>query len=427
MLSRPFKFLLDNWETFLLAFLLSVAVWVSAVIASDPNLEDEFPDSIPLEIVGLSDDLQILGSVPSSVTVNLRAPQSLWAELTEDPDLISAQLDLTGLDQGEQQIAVDVGFGISPVELISIEPSQITLMLEKEITKEFPVQVVQVGDLALGYEIQDISLTPDIVNVSGPQSLVAQVSEIQGWITVNEARQDVLELLNLIAVDSNGRQISGVSITPREVSALAVVVQSGGYREVVVRVETIGTLPTGYRLTNISVSPPTITVFSSNPQAVAEMPGFVSTEPIDLQDAVDDVEVRLTLDLPEEVVMVGEEQSVEVFVGIAAIETTISLTLPIQILELGPGLSASLSPDTVEVFLTGPLTVLDALTPDDVIVSISLAGLDVGTHLAVTHAEVLVDGVVIESINPDTIEVVIIEALTDDASSETTPTPSPTP
>jgi YbbR domain-containing protein len=208
---------------------------------------------------------------------------------------------------------------------------------------------------------------------------------------------------------------------------LASIVQSGGYREVVVRVETIGTLPTGYRLTNISVSPPTITLFSSNPQAVAEMPGFVSTEPIDLQDAIDDIEARLTLDLPEEVVMVGEEQSVEVFVGIAAIETTISLTLPIQILELGPGLSASLSPDTVEVFLTGPLTVLDALTPDDVIVSISLAGLDAGTHLAINHAEVLADGVVIESINPDTIEVVIAESITDDTSAESTPTPSPTP
>jgi YbbR domain-containing protein len=427
MLSRPYKFLIDNWETFLLAFLLSVAVWVSAVIASDPNLQDEFPDSIPLEIVGLSDDLQILGAIPNSVAVSLRAPQSLWTELTENPDLISAQLDLTGMDQGEQQVDIDIRFGISPVQLIAVEPSQITLVLEKEVTEDFPIQVVQVGDLALGYEIQTISLTPDNANITGPQSLVSQVAEVQGWITLNDARQDILQMLNLIAVDQNGRQISGVTIAPREVSALASIVQSGGYREVVVRVETIGTLPTGYRLTNISVSPPTITLFSSNPQAVAEMPGFVSTEPIDLQDAIDDIEARLTLDLPEEVVMVGEEQSVEVFVGIAAIETTISLTLPIQILELGPGLSASLSPDTVEVFLTGPLTVLDALTPDDVIVSISLAGLDAGTHLAINHAEVLADGVVIESINPDTIEVVITESITDDTSAESTPTPSPTP
>jgi YbbR domain-containing protein len=126
--------------------------------------------------------------------------------------------------------------------------------------------------------------------------------------------------------------------------------------------------------------------------------------------------------------MVGDEQSVEVFVGIAAIETTISLTLPVQVLELGPGLRASLSPETIEVFLTGPLTVLEGLTPDDVIISISLAGLEPGTHLAVIQAEVLTSGVVIESINPDTIEVVItIDESESDPASGSTPTPTPTP
>jgi YbbR domain-containing protein len=430
MLSRPLKFLTNNWETFLLAFLLSIAVWVSAVVASDPNQEDEFPTSIPLEVVGLSDDLQILGNVPSYVTVSLRAPESLWAELLSNPELISASLDLTGLGQGEREIPVQVNFEITPVELTAIDPETITIVLEQEIAEYFPIQIVQIGELALGYEIQDITYSPESVTVTGPESLVTQIAEVQGWVTITGAREDVSDLQRLIAVDENGRQISGVSISPEEVAATIFVVQSGGYREVVVRVETIGTLPSGYRLTNISVAPPTITVFSSDPQAVADMPGFVSTEPIDLREATDDIEVRLTLDLPEDVVRVGEEQSVEVQVGIAAIETTISLSLPIQIVELGVGLSASLSPETIEVFLTGPLTVLESLTPDDVIVSISLAGLDLGTHLADVQAEVLTDGVVIESINPDTIEVIITEAVTETdptGSAENTPTPSPTP
>jgi YbbR domain-containing protein len=430
MLSRPFSFLARNWETFLLAFLLSVAVWVSAVVASDPNQEAEYPRSIQLEVVGLSEDLRILGNLPESVTISIRAPQSLWINLQNNPDLISASIDLSDLDPGEWQVPVEVEFEIFPVELISVEPETVSVTLEREISVQFPVQIIEVGELALGYEIQGTSLSPEIVTVTGPESLVSQVSEVQGWITINDARDDIMEILNLIAVDQNGRQISGVDLSPSEVTVTLTIVQSGGYREVVVRVETVGTLPSGYRLTNISVSPPTITVFSSNPQAVAEMPGFVSTEPIYLQDYTDDVELRLALVLPEDVERVGDEQSVVVQIGIAAIETTISLSLPIQIVELGPGLSATLSPETIEVFLTGPLTVLEALTPDDVIVSISLAGLDVGTHLAITQVEVLTSGVVIESVNPDTIEVVITEAVPDNdqsTSSESTPTPSPSP
>lgn len=429
MLIRPFKFLARNWETFLLAFLLSVAVWVSAVVASDPNQEEEYPRSIPIEVIGLAEDLQILGNLPESVTISIRAPESLWTELNENPDLIRANLDLTDLDQGEWDIPVDVLFGISPVELVSVEPSMVSIVLEHEVSETFDVEITTVGDAATGYEPQEISVTPRSATVTGPESLVAQVFAVQGWVTISDARENVISVVRLIAVDQNGRQISGVEISPEEASAVVSVVQRGGYREVVVRVETVGTLPSGYRLTNISVSPPTITVFSSNPQAVVEMPGFVSTEPIDLSEATDDIELRLTLDLPEDVEMVGEEQSVEVFIGIAAIETTISLRLPVRVVELSPGLDAALSPETIDVFLTGPLTILDALSPEDVIVSISLAGLDVGTHLADVEAEVLTSGVVIESINPDTIEVVITEAVPDDQteSAESTPAPSPTP
>ncbi|MEN8242252.1 MAG: CdaR family protein [Chloroflexota bacterium] len=428
MLKRVFKFLQQNWETLLLAFILSVAVWISAVVASDPNHEEQFPTSIPLKVSGLADDLQILGSVPDSVIVNLRAPQSLWEELQNNPELIQAKLDLSGLEQGQQQVAVSIIFDTSPVELTEVDPETIDLILEREVTELFPIQITLIGDLALGYEVGDILLTSKIATVIGPESLVSLINEIQGWITISNARDDLIDQLELIAVDQNGQQISGVTISPREISTTVQVVQSGGYREVVVKVETIGTLPSGYRLTNISVAPPTVTIFSSDPQLVAEMPGFVSTQPIDLRNTTNDLEVHLTLDLPTDVVMVGDDQSVEVQVGVAAIETTISLTLPIQILELGPGLSATLSPETIEVFLTGPLSVLDSLTPEDVIISISLSGLGPGTHLAETHAEVLSDKVVIESINPDTIEVIITQsdsATDPNPTSESTSTATP--
>jgi YbbR domain-containing protein len=429
MLTRPFKFLFRNWETLLLAFLLSIAVWVSAVVASDPNEENQFPNSIPIEVVGLDEKLEILGNLPSTATISIRAPQSLWDELLSNPDLITAKINLTGREEDEHLIPVEISFGISPVELTKLEPEFVTVTLEEEVSRQTTVNIEPLGDLALGYEIQEIISGTNEVTVTGPESLVSQISEVLGRITISGAREDVVDLLRLIAVDENGRQISGVSLTPSEISTTVKIVQSGGYREVVVRVETIGTLPSGYRLTNISVFPPTITVFSANPQAVAEMPGFVSTEPIDLRQATDDIEVRLTLDLPTDVVMVVEEQSVEVQVGIAAIETTIALNRPIEIIELGQGLTATISPETVEIFLTGPLSVLETLDPEDVIVFVSLSELGPGTHLAQTLAEVLADNVVIESINPDTIEVIITEATDADLTitPEGTPTPATTP
>jgi hypothetical protein len=78
----------------------------------------------------------------------------------------------------------------------------------------------------------------------------------------------------------------------------------------------------------------------------------------------------------------------------------------------------------VDVFLAGPEPVIQNLTPDDVVVFVTLAGLTEGSYLVEVDFDVLLDLVRIESINPDTIEVTIS---IDDGTSEAGPTPSPTP
>jgi YbbR domain-containing protein len=127
--------------------------------------------------------------------------------------------------------------------------------------------------------------------------------------------------------------------------------------------------------------------------------------------------------------MVGEEQSVQVQVGIAALETSINLTVPIQIIGLGAGLEAEVSPTTVDVFLTGPVTVLDSLKPEDIIVFVSLTDLGPGSYLVEPQVDILPDKVVLENINPPTIEVIITGTiiLTPEVTPVITPTLTSTP
>jgi YbbR domain-containing protein len=97
-------------------------------------------------------------------------------------------------------------------------------------------------------------------------------------------------------------------------------------------------------------------------------------------------------------------------VGIAAVETSISLSVPIGIIGLGTGLEAVVSPESVDIFLTGPLPILDDLTTDDIIIFVDLTDLEAGSHLVGLQVEILPERVVQEAINPDTIEVTIIES-----------------
>ena len=75
------NWLRKNWRTMLWAMLLSVAVWIAAVTAADPDEQRIFGKPVPIEIVGQDPGLVILGDIPKEVEITLRAPLSVWNRL----------------------------------------------------------------------------------------------------------------------------------------------------------------------------------------------------------------------------------------------------------------------------------------------------------------------------------------------------------
>ena len=199
--------------------------------------------------------------------------------------------------------------------------------------------------------------------------------------------------------------------------------QRGGYRDLAVKVVVRGQVASGYRLTDISVFPPVVTVFSADPNVVATLPGVVETQPLDLQNANEDITTRLDLNLPEGVSVVGE-QTVLIQAGISPIESSITLSNEVvQVTGLPEGLTAQVLPATVDVILSGPLPLLDTLTRQDIRVTVDLTGLTAGTHQLTPRVEILIADVVVESILPGTVEVTLAPSGTP----YPLPTPTPTP
>jgi YbbR domain-containing protein len=140
---------------------------------------------------------------------------------------------------------------------------------------------------------------------------------------------------------------------------------------------------------------------------VNELPGVVETEPLSLQNVQEDINTRLALNLPEGISIVGK-QTVLIQAGVSPIESSITLGgEKVEIIGLGKGLTAQVSPTSVDVILSGPLSILDMLTREDVKITVDLTGLTAGTHQIIPKVEVLIGDVIVESILPNTIEVVI--------------------
>lgn len=406
VLQRLFKY----FPTFLTALVLAMAVWISAVTSTDPTEESQFSQPIPIEVIGLDPGLMITNEPADQINVILSAPRSIWNELNANPSAIHAVVDLSGLEPGSHSVAIQVQVNLRPVKIVSNTPRSVTVTLERLTTRSVPINLITTGEPAIGYQAGLPTLSQTSAVVSGPASQVERVQKVEATLDLSQVFENINRTITLQAMDANGSPISGLTLTPDRVTVTLPINQKGGYRNVVVKVVTSGAIASGYRLTNISVFPAAVTVFSSDPTVISNLPGYVETMPLDLSNVKDDLDISLPLNLPAGVTVVGD-QTVLVRVGIAAIQSSLPLSnQKISIVGLAPNMKATLSPEVVDLILSGPLPLLDALKEGDVTISLDVTGLSLGTYQLEPKIEVSIAEIKVESVLPGTIEVTITYA-----------------
>ncbi len=417
------RWISQNYRTFLWAFALAIAVWISAVTSADPDETRALPSPVSVQIIGQSPNLVLNSEIPKAVELTLRAPSSVWDLIEADPQLVRAILDLSGLSSGEHEVELQIQVNARPVQIVSVAPSLVKFTLEPLVTQTLDVDLSISGEAAVGYQIGETSMEPVQVVVSGAQSQVQQVTRARVSINLSGIRENFDQSMTVEVLNDRGLKVSGVSVSPESVHVILPVSQQGGYRDVAVKVTIIGRVASGYRLTDISVFPPVVTIFSADPQLVGNLPGVVETEPLDLQNAQDDINTRLSINLPDGISIIGE-QTVLIQAGVSPIESSVTLAgEKIDIIGLENGLTAAVSPTTVDVIISGPLSLLDTLTRQGVRATVDLTGLPAGTYQITPNVEILIADVIVESILPNTVEVII----TPIRPTASTPTPATTP
>ena len=415
------RWLGTNLRTFLWAFVMALAVWVAAVTAADPDEVRQFPDPIPVEIIGQAPGLVITSDVPKQIELTLRAPRSVWDRLISESNKLRAILDLSGLSAGDHTLDIQIQIPTRPVRIVSATPQTAAITLEPLATRTFPINLSIAGEPAIGYQAGDPSLEPGEVVISGPQSQVERVARIRAPINLAGVRESIDQSVSVQALDENNQIVAGLGLNPAQVLVKLPVSQQGGYRDLAVKVVVSGQVASGYRLANISVFPPVVTVYSADPTLANSLPGVLETQPLDLEDANDELTTRLAINLPEGVSLVGD-QTVLVRVNISPIQSSLTLSnKTIEIEGLLEGWFVQVAPDNVDVILSGPLPLLDTLSPQEVRVVIDVTDLEEGTHQLTPKVEILVSDIIVESILPGTVEVVI------SSSPLQTPVPTPTP
>jgi YbbR domain-containing protein len=402
--------IVQSLSTFALSVVLAIMVWFVAVQEQNPPTEADYVPSIHLEVENIPPGTIIFGDMPDRVNLRLRAPQSSWDALS--PSKFRAWIDLGNLPPGLHDVPVQVEVSDRSVIVVEKRPGTINVRLEALTEVQAPINVDVVDAAPLGYIARSPVVDPITATVSGPASIVNQVNKVWAEVYMRGAKETVERSVDLTVRDINGNVLSRVTIAPPKAHVTIPVEQRFGYRDVSVRVVITGEVASGYWISNIVVDPSTVTVVGG-PSALNQIPGFVETSEVDVSNAAEGVTERVALNLPSGVSVVQPENQADnpgggvlVTVDVAAIEGGQTVQRPVTFQGLRETRWATASPPQVDVILSGPLPRLNALTIRDVKVIADLFGLDPGIH-KVKPTVVVPEGLRVESILPDTIEVEI--------------------
>jgi YbbR domain-containing protein len=164
-----------TWGLRLLALSIAVGVWFSVSFEDREALSERMVEASvsynrPRSFV-------ILDPV-GTVNVRLRGSSKLIRQL--NPYQVDVQVELAQTQPGTVNVNLGPENVLMPdgLEVVSIEPNVIRVELEREISQRLPVVPRLVGEPAAGSIVEEPEVFPNLVLVTGPESLLAKVQSL---------------------------------------------------------------------------------------------------------------------------------------------------------------------------------------------------------------------------------------------------------
>jgi YbbR domain-containing protein len=393
----------NNVGLMVLALILAVLVWALASLQQDPILENSVP--APVVVMGQLSPNETLSAstLPPTVTVRIRAPQSVFESLGANG--VQVPVNLSQLGVGEHIVLLTPTINGSPSMLLSSRPNTATVTIEQVSEAAFPVRVSLIGTPSIGYRTLTPVVDPKQVQVTATQQLISQVASIDAMVTIDNVRTSLDQTVRLVARDGDGNILSGINIAPDAASVKVPMEQLSNYRDLAVRVQLSGEPAPGYAITNIAYQPQVVTVFGPR-DAIQHLPGFIETLEMSVRDATQDVEQRVGLNVPPNVSLVSDNQSVLVQVRVEPQLGARTVSRRPSVIGVSPPHTATVSPPAIDIVLSGPLPLLNTLAEDDIRVVVDAANLGTGVH-QVPPDVLRPEGIVVQSVLPATVQVEI--------------------
>lgn len=390
MFKKLMKRLTNNMGLKLLSVLISVVLWLVVVNIADPDATKTF--SVPVNIQN-KEVIEQMGKVPDVVgdtdiaVFSISGPRSYVEEMDADDFTVTA--DLSQVDLTEEDETKLVRIEVTPKKYekyITIHQKTVNMQitLEELAEKNFVISPVTTGTPADGCAIGEVEVTPNLLAVSGPESIVSKISKVTATINVDGISGDVTDNVVPVLYDEEGNVISSELLETNQ-ATVNIKANILGTKSLTIQCDVIGEPEEGYEYTGLEYAPQTITVKGEaqilNTMNVITIPGEV----IDITGATGNVENTIDINgyLPDGVSLVDDEVNQIAIKALIIPKASKIFNLPtenINIDGLPDNYELTYSATAVPINIRASQDEIDGFNVSNIQASIDVSELEPGTH-----------------------------------------------
>ncbi len=251
------KRLFNNWGLKLASLVLAVVVWLLVVQIEDPPDTKTF-NNITVKLTGteLFEETNQVYKVldkTDNVSVTVRAPKSVISQLRASD--IVAEADVSKITADNMVL---IKYDVQNVERVeSVEGNRDSVRLSVEDKSSKWIKIVQnvVGEVAENYMVASSTAELNIIEVSGPKSVVDSISYASAEMDVTGYSSSITANVDIKLYDFDGNIVENESVKKSE-NYIRMKVEVLAVKEVPIEINYMGIPAEGYMATGAVLSEP---------------------------------------------------------------------------------------------------------------------------------------------------------------------------
>lgn len=266
----------NNRALKLVALAIAIVLWLYVGIEQDPISQRIY--NVPITVENLSAD-KVATVSKERVNVKVMGRETRLDGITSED--FKAYVDLSDAKTGDSEAEVHVSLP-NEVYFAKLDPSHVNVYVEQREGETMNVDIVRTGMLPDGITIEDMSVEPQNVFVSGNEDALAMVAKAGVAVELDDVYSDSKKDVPVQLYDYEGNIIEPgeLKVYPEQVTLNIKVNEADIQKSVPIQAELVGSLSEGVQVDSVTVDPQTALV-EGLPKDLAKITE-IKTEPIDL-------------------------------------------------------------------------------------------------------------------------------------------------